>query len=162
MDADALNHISKDPGLFRTCKGSIVITPHPGEMARLTGMDIKDITESPIEVAGKFDKEMGVVVLLKGATTVVAHPDGRIYLNSTGNSGMATGGSGDVLTGLIAALVAQGYSTYDAAVYGSFIHGRAGDYAMKKWGEAGLVAGDILNEIPLVFKDMYRLKKATK
>ena len=162
MDADALNHISKDPGLFRTCKGSIVITPHPGEMARLTGMDIKDITESPIEVAGKFAKEMGVVVLLKGATTVVAHPDGRIYLNSTGNSGMATGGSGDVLTGLIAALVAQGYSTYDAAVYGSFIHGRAGDYAMKKWGETGLVAGDILNEIPLVFRDMYELKNKAR
>ena len=162
MDADALNHISKDLGLFPAYKGSIVITPHPGEMARLTGMDIEEITNSPIDVATNFAKEMGVVVLLKGATTVVAHPDGRIYLNSTGNPGMATGGSGDVLTGLIAALVAQGYSTYDAAVYGSFIHGRAGDYAMKKWGEAGLVAGDILNEIPLVFKDMYRLKKATK
>ncbi|HZJ57967.1 MAG TPA: NAD(P)H-hydrate dehydratase [Clostridia bacterium] len=159
MDADALNHISGDTGLLSAYKGSAVITPHPGEMSRLTGLSIDEITKSPIDAATDFARETDVVVLLKGATTVVAHPDGRIYLNTSGNSGMGTGGSGDILTGMIAALAAQGYSAFDAAVYGCYIHGRAGDYAMDEWGETGLVAGDILGMVPLVFKDMYALKK---
>ncbi len=159
MDADALNHISKDTKLLSSYGGSIVITPHPGEMARLTGKSIEEILSSPIETAAEFASEMGIIVLLKGATSIVAHPDGRIYLNTSGNSGMGTGGSGDILTGLVAALTAQGYSPYDAAVYGCYIHGRAGDYAKDKRGEAGMVAGDILDELPLVFKDIYNLKK---
>ena len=159
MDADALNHISKDSKLLSTYRGSIVITPHPGEMARLTGRSIEKILASPVETAAEFAGDMGVIVLLKGATSVVAHPDGRIYLNSSGNPGMGTGGSGDLLTGLVAALIAQGYSPYDAAVYGCYIHGRAGDYAKEKWGETGMVAGDVLYELPLVFKDINNLKK---
>ncbi|HZJ82785.1 MAG TPA: NAD(P)H-hydrate dehydratase [Clostridia bacterium] len=158
MDADALNHISTDKELLKSYKGSIVVTPHPGEMARLTGKTIEEILQSPIDVGRSLAKELDIFVLLKGATTVVAHPSGRVYLNSSGNSGMGTGGSGDVLTGMIGSLVAQGYSPYDAAVYGSYIHGRAGDYAKDKWGEIGMLAGDILNELPLVFKDIYSLK----
>lgn len=159
MDADALNHISKDSKLLSDYRGSIVITPHPGEMARLTGKTIDRILASPIETAVEFARDMGVIVLLKGATSVVAHPDGRIYLNSSGNSGMGTGGSGDILTGLVASLIAQGYSPYDATVYGCYIHGRAGDYAKEKWGETGMVAGDVLNELPFVFKNIYNFKK---
>ncbi|NLN40847.1 MAG: NAD(P)H-hydrate dehydratase [Clostridiales bacterium] len=159
MDADALNHISKDKKLLSSYRGSIVITPHPGEMARLTGKSIDEIVVSPIETAAAFAKEMGVIVLLKGAASVVAHPEGSIYINFSGNAGMGTGGSGDVLTGLVAALIAQGYTPYEAAVYGCYIHGRAGDYARDKWGETGMVAGDILNELPLVFKDLFCLKE---
>lgn len=159
MDADALNHISKDRKLLSSYRGSIVVTPHPGEMARLTGKGVEKILSSPIETASEFAGDMGVIVLLKGATSVVAHPDGRIYMNTSGNSGMGTGGSGDILTGLVAALTAQGYFPYDAAVYGCYIHGRAGDYAKEKWGDTGMLAGDVLNELPLVFKDIYNLKK---
>ena len=159
MDADALNHISRDKKLLSSYRGSIVITPHPGEMARLTGKSIDEIVASPIETASEFAREMGVVVLLKGAASVVANPKGDIYINPSGNAGMGTGGSGDVLTGLVAALIAQGYSPYEAAVYGCYIHGRAGDYAKDKWGDTGMVAGNILDELPLVFKDLYSLKE---
>ncbi|MFY9175793.1 MAG: NAD(P)H-hydrate dehydratase [Caldicoprobacterales bacterium] len=158
MDADALNHISRDKRLLSDYKGSIVITPHPGEMARLTGKSIQEIVASPIETATEFARDMGIIVLLKGAVSIVAHPEGNIYLNSSGNAGMGTGGSGDVLTGLIASMVAQGYSPYDAAVYGCYIHGRAGDYAREKWGETGMIAGNLLDELPLVFKDLFSLK----
>ncbi|NLJ41462.1 MAG: NAD(P)H-hydrate dehydratase [Clostridiales bacterium] len=155
MDADALNHISKDINLLSNYKGSIVITPHPGEMARLTGKNVEKILQSPIESATEFARKTGTVVLLKGGTSVIAHPDGEVYLNTSGNSGMGTAGSGDVLTGLIAALVAQGYSVFEAAVYGCYIHGRAGDYAKRELGEIGMVAGDILDKLPMVFKDLY-------
>lgn len=158
MDADALNHISRDKKLLSGYRGSIVITPHPGEMSRLTGKSLQDIALSPIDTALSFAQETGVIVLLKGATSVVAHPDGRIYLNPSGNSGMGTGGSGDILTGLVAALIAQGYSPYDGAVYGCYIHGRAGDYVKDKLGETGMIASDVLNELPMVFKDIYSLK----
>ena len=159
MDADALNNISKDKELLSSYRGSIVITPHPGEMARLTGLSIEEVVASPIERAVDFAREMRITVVLKGAVTVIANPDGWIYMNPSGNSGMGTGGSGDVLTGLIAALVAQGYPPYNAAIYGCYIHGRAGDYAKEKWGETGMLAGDILEELPLVFKDIYSLKQ---
>ena len=154
MDADALNHISRETKLLSSYKGTIVVTPHPGEMSSLTGFNIEKILASPIEISCQFAKEKGLIVVLKGATTIVANPEGDIYLNTSGNSGMGTAGSGDILTGLIAALVAGGYSPYDAGVYGVFIHGRAGDYAAKRWGMTGMVAGDLLNELPLVFKDL--------
>jgi len=159
MDADALNHISRDKKLLASYRGSIVITPHPGEMARLTGRSIDEIVAAPIETAAEFAREMGIIVLLKGAASVVVNPEGDIYINSSGNAGMGTGGSGDVLTGLVAALIAQGYSPYEAAVYGCYIHGRAGDYAKDKWGQTGMVAGNILDELPLVFKALYGLKE---
>jgi len=157
LDADGLNHISRDIHLLSRHAKPVVITPHPGEMARLTGSTVAQILDSPVQVAQKFSQEMGVVVLLKGATTVVCKPNGRVYFNTTGNSGMATAGSGDVLTGIISGLIAQGYDAYDAAVLGAFIHGRAGDTAATLYGHAGMVAGDILQAVPLVLKEMYDL-----
>lgn len=157
LDADGLNHISRDINLLKKHLGPVVITPHPGEMARLTGLNVAQIVQSPVEVAQKFSQETGVVVLLKGATTVVCHPDGQIYLNTTGNSGMATAGSGDVLTGIIAGFIAQGYEPFDAAVLGAFVHGYAGDLASEVHGQAGMVAGDILGTVPLALKNMYNL-----
>jgi NAD(P)H-hydrate epimerase len=157
LDADGLNHISRDISLLSKHAGPVVITPHPGEMARLTGLSVAQIVESPVEVAQRFSQETGVVVLLKGATTVVCHPDGRVYFNTTGNSGMATAGSGDVLTGIIAGFIAQGYEPFDAAVLGAFVHGYAGDLAADAHGQAGMVAGDILEAVPLALKKMYNL-----
>lgn len=159
IDADALNHISQDMELLSKHRGPVIITPHPGEMARLTIKSIKEVVEHPVDTAQKLARDYDIIVLLKGATSVVAHPDGRIYFNRSGNSGMGTGGSGDVLTGVIASFIAQGYSPYDAAVFGCYIHGRAGDYAKDRLGEAGMVAGDILDALPLVLKDLHDLKK---
>ena len=153
IDADALNHISKDIELLSKHEGPVIITPHPGEMARLTKKSTEEVVRFPVDTAQKLARDFGIIVLLKGATSVVAHPDGKLYFNCSGNSGMATGGSGDVLTGVIASLIAQGYSPYDAAVYGCYVHGRAGDYAKERLGEAGMLAGDILEMLPLVLKD---------
>ena len=120
----------------------MVITPHVGEMARLTGLTIDEILDSPVQVSQKFSQEQGVIVLLKGATTVVCEPGGRIYFNTVGNSGMATAGSGDVLTGIISGLIAQGYHAFDAAALGLFY------MVMPKPAAslcgAGMIAGDIL------------------
>ena len=157
IDADGLNHISKDMKLIKAHKAPAILTPHPGEMSRMTGLPLKDILDRPVEVASQVADEYGCIVLLKGAATIVAEPKGRIYINTSGNSGMAKGGSGDVLTGMIASLLAQGYPPYEAAVLGCFTHGRAGDEAAKKLGETGMIAGDIIDAIPNVFKHLYSL-----
>ncbi len=117
-------------------------------MARLTGMTVPDIEADRIGAARDFAEEFGVVVLLKGARTVVAAPDGEIRLNSTGNSGLASGGMGDVLTGLIAGLICQGLSGRDAASLAAYLHGHAADSLADRRGEAGLTAGDLLRELP--------------
>lgn len=158
VDADGLNNISEDMELLRIHSSPVVLTPHPGEMARLTGLPLDSIVTYPVKAARDLAVKYGVIVLLKGATTVIAAPDGRTYFNKTGNSGMGTGGSGDVLTGLIASFIAQGYEAYDAAVLGCFVHGVAGDRAAALKGEAGMVAGDILESVPFVLKALYKLK----
>lgn len=152
LDADGLNNISDNIEVLTEHRKPVVITPHPGEMARLTGKSVEYILENPVEVALEFAKRLGVIVLLKGATSVVASPAGKIYLNATGNSGMGTGGSGDVLTGVITSLMAQGYEPFDAVVLGCFVHGMAGDMAKDEKGEMGMMAGDILRAIPYAFK----------
>ncbi len=157
IDADGINHISRDMTLIKSHKASVILTPHPGEMARMTGFALEDILDRPIEAASRVANEYGCIVLLKGAASIVAEPKGRIYINTSGNSGMAKGGSGDVLTGMIASLLAQGYPPYEAAVLGCFIHGRAGDEAARKLGETGMIAGDIIESIPEVFKHLYSL-----
>jgi len=148
LDADALNVLSKDTGIFSMFKNEVVITPHPGEMARLTGLDIQHIQANRIETARKYSRLWGVTVVLKGAKTIVAHSSGKVYINPTGNSGMATAGSGDSLTGIIASLIGQGAGAFEAAVAGVYLHGLAGDIAAEQKGKYGVIASDIVDSIP--------------
>jgi len=153
LDADALNAIAKQPDLLFAKKAPLVLTPHPGEMSRLTGLTVNEVQKNRIKTAADFAKEHDVVLILKGAATVTACPDNHVYINSTGNAGMATGGSGDVLTGIIASLIAQGMKIEEAAYTAVFSHGLAGDMAAKSRGMHGMIAGDIIDNIPMCFKE---------
>jgi len=144
FDADALNVIGRTAGL--AVRGPAVFTPHPGELQRLCGVSAKD-RPGQINAAVRLASDLGIVVLLKGASTFVTDGTQR-WNNSTGNPGMASGGSGDCLTGIIASLLGQQYSPWDAARLGAFIHGLAGDLAADALGEAGMIASDILMHLP--------------
>lgn len=152
LDADALNGLAPRREVLARRSGPLVLTPHPGEFARLTGLDIKQIQARRQELALSFAAEHGVVLVLKGSGTVVT--DGRrLFINPTGNPGMATGGSGDVLTGLIAALLAQGLEPFAAAQLGVFLHGRAGDLARDRLSETSLIATDLLQDLSRAFRE---------
>jgi hydroxyethylthiazole kinase-like uncharacterized protein yjeF len=146
LDADGLNALAGQDSLLLSIPQK-VFTPHPGEMARLLGVPTSDVLASPVESAVTGAKRWQAVVVLKCAPTVIALPDGRVFVNSTGNEGMATGGCGDVLTGTIAALVGQGLSPAAAACCGVYLHGLAGDLAAEK-GKIGLKAGDLVERLP--------------
>jgi NAD(P)H-hydrate epimerase len=151
IDADALNIISKDPALWDLVPKGSVITPHPGEMSRLCGCPIDDILANVNDICIGFANAHGIVCVLKDHATAVS--DGKeLYVNDTGNSGMATAGSGDVLTGIIAALMAQGMTPFAAAVLGVRIHGLAGDHAAQLLGEYSMMASDMIDSIPHVIK----------
>jgi NAD(P)H-hydrate epimerase len=151
LDADALNVLAGRPGALLKHRGPIVLTPHPGEFARLRGCDIPTVQAHRQELAADFARTHGVVVALKGHGTVVT--DGRrVYVNTTGNPGMATGGTGDVLAGLIAALIGQKLEAFAAAQLGVYLHGRAGDLARQQIGEVSLVAADLLDFLPRAFQ----------
>ncbi len=154
IDADGLNAIAHDMSVLKEKNCSVVITPHPGEMARLTGLSIEEVEQDREGVAKKFAKEYDAVVVLKGHRTVIASPDEEVHINESGNSGMASGGMGDVLTGVIASLVGQGKEVYDAAVLGVFVHGLAGDMVAEDIGEFGLVAGDVAEKLPFAIKEL--------
>jgi NAD(P)H-hydrate epimerase len=154
LDADALNALAGETDILNKLQAPGVITPHPGEMARLMGVKPKNIQEDRIGYAVKAAADWNVVTLLKGARTVVAAPDGAVYINSTGNPGMATGGSGDVLTGMIASLIAQGMKPARAAAAGAYLHGLAGDQAAADKGMMGLIAGDIISALPAVTRGL--------
>ncbi len=154
LDADGLNIAAKHLDWLKKAKTSIIITPHLGEMARLVKMDIKMVQEQFLQVAKNFSKEYNVICVLKDAHTVTALPDGRIWMNTSGNHGMATAGSGDVLTGILAGLVAQGMEPQEAAPMGVFLHGLAGDIQAAQKGAYGLTAQDILEGIPKVLRDV--------
>ncbi len=148
VDADALNvlasqksGLSKEAGLLKAA-GPRILTPHPGEFARLIGRDIATVQSQRAKLAAEFAATHGVIVLLKGQGTVITDGD-RVAINRTGNSGMATGGSGDVLTGLIAALLAQGMPPFEAAQLGAHLHGLAGDLAAAELSQPGLIASDL-------------------
>jgi len=147
LDADGLNSVAGDASTLKNFK-NLIITPHPGEFSKLTGIDIKDIQKNREKLAKKYAKEWGCIVVLKGAQTVVADPSGKASINPTGNPGMASGGVGDVLTGMIAGLIAQGASLFDSAVAGVFIHGLAADLAAESKGVHGLIASDVVDMIP--------------
>ena len=134
LDADALNCIAKDTRILKEAQCDIIITPHPGEMSRLTGMSITEIQNNRIETAKNFAEEYSVTVLLKGANTVVADKNGRLFINTTGNPSMSRGGSGDVLTGLIAGLVPQTDDIFTAVCTACYIHGKTADYVTEKLG----------------------------
>lgn len=147
IDADALNALCGAPQVLSQTKALAVITPHPGEMARLTGLTVEEVNSDRIEIARMSAGDWNAIVVLKGAPTVVAFPDGEVYINTTGNACMATGGAGDVLTGVIAAFIAQGLSSHDAAVAGVYVHGLAGDIAAQA-GVIGRIASDIGEALP--------------
>ena len=158
LDADGLNHISQDMTLLKAYRGEAVLTPHPGEMARLSRRSVSEITGDPATAALTFAKAHDCVLLLKGAAALVADPRGRLYINRTGNSGMAAGGSGDCLTGVIGALLAQGLPAFEGAVFGCFLHGLAGDLAAGEKGQAGMTAADLMEALPQAFKTLYALR----
>lgn len=149
LDADALNALAGRTALLAECKVPPILTPHPGEMARLaTEATARTVNEDRIGTAARCARERGVFVVLKGARTVVAGPDGSVALCPTGNPGMATAGTGDVLTGMIVGLLAQGLGPWEAACAATYLHGAAGDLAAAVHGEAGMIAGDLIERIP--------------
>ncbi len=154
IDADGLNALSGDSGIFGKVKAPCVITPHPGEMSRLVGVKIEEVQNNRAEFAKKIAKKLGVITVLKGAGTVVVNPKEEVYVNNTGNPGMATAGSGDVLTGIIAGFIAQKIEFFSATKAAVFIHGLAGDIAAKEKGEISLIARDILAKIPEAIKQV--------
>ncbi|MCJ7657424.1 MAG: NAD(P)H-hydrate dehydratase, partial [Candidatus Atribacteria bacterium] len=151
IDADAIFALSKDTSILKKVKAPPVITPHPGEMAKLINKDIDYILNNRLDIAREIAQEFGVIVVLKGARTVVANKEGEAYINIGDNSGMATGGTGDVLTGIICSLIAQGTDSFSAAIAGVYIHGLAGNLARDIKGERGMIAGDILSQVPQAF-----------
>ena len=152
IDADALNIMAKDKTLLENIRGEAVITPHPAEMARLTGKSTDEVQRDRITIARNFADEYGLNVVLKGAGTVIASNDGRVAINPTGNDGMATAGAGDVLAGMILSFIGQGMLPYEAACAAAFLHGLAGEIAGDKKGRRGVTASDIADNIPEAFK----------
>ncbi len=155
IDADALNLIAKNSDLIKLAKNDAIITPHPLEMSRISGIEVTKITENIPNFAQNFANKNGLICVLKDHNTAVAKPcSDSIYINQSGNSGMSTGGSGDVLDGVIASLLAQGCTPYVAATLGVYIHGLAGDLASEKLTQYSLMASDIINALPEVFKSI--------
>ncbi len=157
LDADALNALTGRTALLASCKTPPIITPHPGEMARLEAdATAQTVNSDRIGTAARFARERGLLVVLKGARTVIARPDGAVAVCPTGNPGMATGGTGDVLTGMMVGLLAQGMPSWEAACAATYLHGVAGDLAAVKKGHVGLIAGDMIEEIPYALKLVYQ------
>jgi NAD(P)H-hydrate epimerase len=148
IDADGLNVLVGHLDLLKQARGPMVLTPHPGEMARLIGTSTHAVQTDRLGVAADFVKRHPVTLVLKGARTIIADRSGVVTINSTGNPGMATAGTGDVLTGVIAGLIAQGYPPDQAARLGVYLHGLAGDLAAAEVGEVGFIAGDLIQRIP--------------
>lgn len=155
IDADALNLIASNREMIKdvmSCNSSVIITPHLAEMSRLTGFEISEIASNIPHYAQEFSNQNHVICVLKDHNTAVAQPySDKIYINKSGNNGMSTGGSGDVLDGIIGALVAQKLDPYDAATLGVYVHGLAGDIASKELSEYSVMASDIIDVLPQVF-----------
>lgn len=152
LDADALNALADNVDILKNVKQKCILTPHPGEMSRLVKKDTDFVQRNRLVVARKFSGQYNVIVVLKGHHTVVADGRPSVYVNKTGNPGMATAGSGDVLTGIIGGFLAQGLRPFDAARLAVYVHGLAGDLAAEKKGEISLIAGDILDMIAEAIK----------
>jgi NAD(P)H-hydrate epimerase len=153
IDADGLNALSEDPGIFKKIRKHSVITPHPGEFSRISSKSIERIQSDRKRLAKRFADEYNITVVLKGSRTVVASPEKRnVYVNSTGNPGIASAGCGDVLTGVIAAFMAQGLEAFTASKAAVFAHGAAGDLAADRKGQISVIASDIIDKLPDAIK----------
>jgi len=150
IDADGLNLLAGDPGVLAGRSGPSVLTPHPGEMARLLGVSTADIQNDRLAAARGLARAAKASVVLKGAGTVIAEPGGAVWINATGNSGMASGGMGDVLTGIIAGLITQGARPLDAAIAGAYLHGAAGDHLARTVGSYGYLASELTAVLPKI------------
>jgi NAD(P)H-hydrate epimerase len=156
LDADGLNAFAGRAGELTSRPGPTVLTPHPGELARLLDVETSAVVDDRLAFARRAARETGAVVVLKGHQSLTAAPDGAVHVNPTGNPGMATGGTGDVLTGLLGGLLAQGYEALEAAILGVYLHGLAGDLARDERGERGLAAGDLVEALPRAFETLDR------
>jgi NAD(P)H-hydrate epimerase len=152
IDADGLNVLAEDVARLDGAKRPPVLTPHPGEMARLAGSDTAAVNNDRVGVARAFAERHRCYVVLKGARTIIAAPEGRVFINPTGNPGMASGGMGDVLAGILGALLAQGLAVEDALKLGVFVHGLAGDQVATAKGEIGMIASDVIEAVPECLK----------
>lgn len=154
IDAGGLTLLAENMEILKEAADSVVLTPHPGEMARMLKTSADEVEKNRLEAAVAFARNWKVTLVLKGANTITALPSGEAYINTTGNAGMASGGTGDVLTGIIVSLIGQGAAPEEAAVSGVYIHGLAGNLAAEYRGEAGLAATDLVDCLPLVLKEM--------
>ena len=154
LDADGAIALTGYCDILKKRSTPTILTPHPGEMSRLVGKDIRAIQKSREKIASDFAKKYKIILVLKGRQTVVANSRGDIYKNRTGNSGMSTAGVGDVLTGMISSFVGQGIDPYSAAVIGVYLHGRAGDIAANEKGQFSLIASDLLDKLPQAIKEV--------
>ena len=156
IDADGLNALAGHLDLLRntriTQRRNTIITPHPGEMARMLGVGVGEVQRNREKISSRFARDYKVTVALKGRNTVVADYKGNLYINKTGNPGMASGGTGDVLTGIIAAFLGQGLDEFSAVKYAVYIHGLAADLAVKEKTQVSLIASDIIGKIPAAIK----------
>jgi len=157
VDADGLNILAQIPNWWQKLNGDVVITPHPGEMARLIGIKVEDVQKDRIEFARKYATQWNVMIVLKGAHTVVVAPDGEVKLSTVANPGLASAGTGDVLAGCIAGLAAQGLNPFAAAVCGVYLHADAGEAVAEQLGDTGMIASDLLSVLPLVIRDAKEL-----
>ncbi|MDD5109155.1 MAG: NAD(P)H-hydrate dehydratase [Candidatus Omnitrophica bacterium] len=152
IDADALNALNNHLGILKAHKGEIILTPHQMEMSKLFSINVNLIKKNRKLIANKCAKHYNSIIILKGHSSVVTDGNKHLYINKTGNPGMATAGSGDVLSGIVGAFLAQGLNTFRAAKYAAYIHGLAGDIAAKDKTQMGLIASDIINRIPDAIK----------
>lgn len=154
LDADVLTILAQKPGLLKSICAPAVLTPHPGEFARLLQISVKDVIRNKLELAPQFAQKFGVYLVLKGYRTLTATPEGTVHINPTGNPGMATAGSGDVLSGMIASMIIQEKNLHDAVLAAVYIHGLSGDIGARKLGERPLTAGNIITHLPSALKTM--------
>ncbi len=159
IDADGINAVAGKVSVLGEKKGPLILTPHPGEMGRLIGKTAAEIQKDRFNIAANFAETWGVILVLKGSHTLIAFPDGRVWVNKTGNPGMATAGMGDALTGVIAACIAQGSVPEDAARLGVYLHGYAGDLAAQEMGKTGLMTSDLIAHLPKAFSDYFNRNK---